>query len=343
MKANKHGASLSSTDETTLKYCLLSEDGCYFLLPTKAVLDDHNIVITTTAMAFNFHSLSLPQGFFTHIFIDEASQMLECNALIALSLAGPTTRVVLAGDHMQMGPKLFSVSEHRRSNHTLLNRLFHYYQDQHCDAAVKSRIIFSENYRSTGEIVDFVSTHLYVGKNDIIQAAGKVPAPADGRALKLHHIRGECLSDPVTLSWYNSDEVGAVVEEVRHILERWPLSWGTRDPSTICVLSEGSQVSPRGAGHFGLTQTLMLFTHRNGKTIEVCFLFSQVQLIRRALSKRHLSEVKVENIANVQGNLPIPAHPPLIQKVLGLVPCSVPVLCVGFHPWSKVVGHRNGG
>lgn len=262
MKANKHGASLSSTDETTLKYCLLSEDGCYFLMPTKAVLDDHNVVITTTAMAFNFHSLSLPQGFFTHIFIDEASQMLECNALIALSLAGPKTRVVLAGDHMQMGPKLFSVSEHCRSNHTLLNRLFHYYQGQHCDAAVKSRIIFSENYRSTREIVDFMSTHLYVGKNDIIQAAGNVPAPADGRALKLHHIRGECLSDPVTLSWYNRDEVAAVVEEVRHIMEHWPLSWGTRDQSTICVLSEGSQVSlptaqlrvPRRVGPSGAFQ-----------------------------------------------------------------------------------------
>lgn len=243
MKANKHGASLSSTDETTLKYCLLSEDRCHFLMPTKAVLDDHNIVITTTAMAFNFHSLSLPRGFFTHIFIDEASQMLECNALIALSLAGPKTRVVLAGDHMQMGPKLFSVSEHHRSNHTLLNRLFHYYQGKQCDAAAKSRVIFSENYRSTREIVDFMSTHLYVGKNDIIQAAGNVPAPADGRALKLRHVRGECLSDPVTLSWYNREEVAAVVEEVGRIMEHWPLSWGARDPSTICVLSEGCQVS----------------------------------------------------------------------------------------------------
>lgn len=32
------------------------------------------------------------------------------------------------------------------------------------------------------------------------------------------------------------------------------------------------------------------------------FVFFQVQLIRRALFKRRLAEVKVENIANVQGN-----------------------------------------
>ncbi|TKS71172.1 PPAR-gamma DNA-binding domain-interacting protein 1 [Collichthys lucidus] len=90
--------------------------------------------------------------------------MLECEALMALGLAGPNTRVVLAGDHMQMGPKLFSVDDHHRSNHTLLNRLFHYYQGQNCDAAQSSRIIFSENYRSTKEIVEFVSTHFYVGE-----------------------------------------------------------------------------------------------------------------------------------------------------------------------------------
>lgn len=242
IKANKHGNAKLSTDEITLKYCLLSEDRQYFLLPTKAALDIHNIVITTTAMAFNLHSLSLPQGFFTHIFIDEASQMLECDALIALSLAGPKTRVVLAGDHMQMGPKLFSVDDHHRSNHTLLNRLFHYYQGQKCGAAVKSRIIFSGNYRSTREIVEFISTYLYVGKNDIIQAIENVPAPADGRALKLHHVRGECASDPVSLSWYNKDEVAAVVQEVQDLLDHWPLSWGTKDQSTVCVLSDGYQV-----------------------------------------------------------------------------------------------------
>lgn len=226
-----------------MKYCFLSEDGQNFLLPTKAALDRHNIVITTTTMAKHFQDLKLPEGYFTHILLDEASQMLECEALIALRLAGPNTRVVLAGDHMQMGPKLFSVDDHHRSNHTLLNRLFHYYQGQKCDAAQNSRIIFSENYRSTKEIVEFVSTHLYVGKNDIIKAVGNIPAPANGCALKFHHVRGKCLLDTVSMSWYNKEEVAKVVEEVKEILEHWPLTWGTKNPSSVCVLSEGLQVS----------------------------------------------------------------------------------------------------
>ncbi|XP_070708382.1 3'-5' exoribonuclease HELZ2 [Pempheris klunzingeri] len=267
IKANKQGSALFATDEITLKYCFLSEDRQYFLPPTKAALDRHKIVITTTTMARLFHDLKLPEGYFTHILIDEASQMLECEALMALGLAGPNTRVVLAGDHMQMGPKLFSVDDHHRSNHTLLNRLFHYYQSQKCDAAQKSRIIFSENYRSTNEIVEFVSTNFYVGKNDVIKATGNIPAPANGHALKFHHVRGECLLDTVSMSWYNKQEVAKVVEAVKEILEHWPLTWGTKDQSSICVLSEGVQV----------------------------------RHIRKALERRSLDQVHVENLANVQG------------------------------------------
>ena len=41
-------------------------------------------------------------GFFTHIFIDEAAQALECETLIPLGLADENTRIVLAGDHLQV-------------------------------------------------------------------------------------------------------------------------------------------------------------------------------------------------------------------------------------------------
>lgn len=241
IKANREIAFLA-TDEITLKYCFVSEEGTYFLPPTKAVLDRHTVVVTTTTMAKHFYDLKLPEAYFTHILIDEASQMLECEALMALGLAGPNTRVVFAGDHMQMGPKLFSVDDHHRSNHTLLNRLFHYYQEQKCNAAQNSRIIFNENYRSTKEIVEFVSTHFYVGKNDVIKASGSIPAPANGHALKMYHVRGECILDTFSMSWYNAEVVDKVLKAVKEIIDHWPSSWGCEDQSTICVLSEGCQV-----------------------------------------------------------------------------------------------------
>uniref|UniRef100_A0A8C8JQH6 Helicase with zinc finger domain 2 n=1 Tax=Oncorhynchus tshawytscha TaxID=74940 RepID=A0A8C8JQH6_ONCTS len=242
IKANKQGVLVSSTDEITQKYCLLSKDGQFFLPPTKSALDHHRIVITTTAMARHFNDLKLSDGYFTHILIDEASQMLECEALMPLGLAGPVTRVVLAGDHMQMGPKLFSTDDDQHSNHSLLNRLFHFYQGCESSTALKSRIFFHENYRNTKEIVEFVSTHFYVGKSDAIKAVGNVPAHPNSHTLRFHHVRGESHLDSASMSWFNLDEVECVVEIVQNLLRDWPIAWGNHDQSSICVLSERCQV-----------------------------------------------------------------------------------------------------
>ena len=45
-------------------------------------------------------------GHFTHILIDEAAQALECETIMPLVLADRDTRIVLAGDHMQVCPSL---------------------------------------------------------------------------------------------------------------------------------------------------------------------------------------------------------------------------------------------
>ncbi|XP_048877850.1 helicase with zinc finger domain 2-like isoform X2 [Brienomyrus brachyistius] len=266
VKANKKGVVTGATDDITVQYCHLSTDG-QFQFPDKATVDKFKIVITTAAMARFFHGLKLPSGYFSHILIDEASQMLECEALMPLSLAGKGTRVVLAGDHMQMGPRLFSVPDGRCCAQTLLNHLFRYYQEEKNLTASRSRIIFNENYRSTKEIVDFVSTYFYVGKSDVIKASGAVPPHPQHHPLRFQHIRGQCHLDSTTMSWFNPDEITSVVQVVKSVLEEWPLEWGNRDQRSICVLSEGCQVP----------------------------------LIRKALRRTNLSRVTVENLENVQG------------------------------------------
>ncbi|KAK9973867.1 hypothetical protein ABG768_024568 [Culter alburnus] len=235
-------SNLRSTDPITLQYCHLSKGGNQFEFPDKSVLDSTRIIITTTALARFFNDMNLPENYFSHILIDEASQMLECEALMALGLAGKNTRVVLAGDHMQMGPKLFSVRQDKCSEQTLLNRLFYYYQDENTNAAKQSRIIFSENYRSTKDIVDFVSTHFYVGKSDVIKAKGDVPSHPHQHALQFHHVRGECRLDSTSMSWFNPEQILSVVDIVQGIMEEWPQKWGDQDPESVCVLSQGRQV-----------------------------------------------------------------------------------------------------
>ncbi|KAL0191825.1 hypothetical protein M9458_014523, partial [Cirrhinus mrigala] len=256
-----------STDPITLQYCHLSRDGSYFEFPDKAVLDSTRIVITTTALARFFHDMKLPENYFSHILIDEASQMLECEALMALGLAGKHTCVVLAGDHMQMGPKLFSVRQDKCSEHTLLNRLFYYYQAENSDIAKQSRIIFTENYRSTKDIVDFVSTHFYVGKTDVIKARGNVPPHPHQHALQFHHVRGECCLDPTSMSWFNEEQIHRVVDIVQGIMKEWPQEWGNKAPESVCVLSQGRQVLAirQKLRHLGLSS----FTVENAENVQV--------------------------------------------------------------------------
>lgn len=42
------------------------------------------------------------KGLFTHILLDEAAQAMECETIMPLALASKGTRIVLAGDHMQV-------------------------------------------------------------------------------------------------------------------------------------------------------------------------------------------------------------------------------------------------
>nr|XP_015220183.1 PREDICTED: helicase with zinc finger domain 2 [Lepisosteus oculatus]XP_015220184.1 PREDICTED: helicase with zinc finger domain 2 [Lepisosteus oculatus]XP_015220185.1 PREDICTED: helicase with zinc finger domain 2 [Lepisosteus oculatus] len=268
IKSNKRGVAVSATNHITLRYCLLSEDGESFIFPDKKTLDSRRIVVTTTMTARRFQALKLPPGYFTHILIDEASQMLECAALMPLALAGEGTRVVLAGDHMQMGPKLFSEEEGRHSDHTLLNRLFHFYQGETHEVASRSRIIFNENYRSTREIVEFVSTHFYVGKSDAIKAKGDVPPHPQFHPLMFHHVRGSCHWDRITSSYFNCEEIDQVAEIVQSLLHNWPSQWGDPSQRTICVASEGKQ---------------------------------QVDFIRQKLRSKKLGKITVENLLNIQG------------------------------------------
>ena len=73
----------------------------------------HSIFYVKYLVFFTNLSLSsdaelLPRGYFTHILLDEAAQALEAETIMPLVLAEKKTRVVLAGDHMQLEPGVTS-------------------------------------------------------------------------------------------------------------------------------------------------------------------------------------------------------------------------------------------
>ena len=60
------------------------------------------IIATNTAAKQLWSIAKYNSGYFTHILIDEAAQCIEPEAIVPLVLAGPKTKIVLAGDHLQV-------------------------------------------------------------------------------------------------------------------------------------------------------------------------------------------------------------------------------------------------
>jgi len=70
---------------------------------------EYKVLVSTCVSASIFPGIGMPQGHFTHIFIDEAAQATEPEAMISIRLmADKKTNIVLSGDPKQLGPVIQS-------------------------------------------------------------------------------------------------------------------------------------------------------------------------------------------------------------------------------------------
>ena len=70
---------------------------------SKELLNERRIVITTFLTALHLASTEkLPRGYFTHILIDEGAQTREPETIAPLIFADERTKVIIAGDHLQV-------------------------------------------------------------------------------------------------------------------------------------------------------------------------------------------------------------------------------------------------
>ena len=97
------------------KLCNFDTNSREFIFPPKKELSKYTFIVCTLVTAGRLTSANFPPGHFTHIFIDEAGQALEPEALIAIAgiFESDITlkdggQVVLAGDPEQLGPVLRS-------------------------------------------------------------------------------------------------------------------------------------------------------------------------------------------------------------------------------------------
>ncbi|KAM3922155.1 putative helicase with zinc finger domain [Leptodactylus fuscus] len=243
------------------QYCLISATHSTFQMPQKEDIVRHRVVVVTLSTSQYLCQLDLEPGFFTHILLDEAAQAMECETIMPLALANKSTRIVLAGDHMQLSPFVYSEFARERNLHvSLLDRLY-----EHYPADFPCRILLCENYRSHEAIINYTSELFYEGK---LMASGKQPAHKDFYPLTFFTARGEDVQEKNSTAFYNNAEVFEVVERVEELRRKWPVAWGKLDDGSIGVVTPYAD---------------------------------QVFRIRAELRKKRLSEVSVERVLNVQG------------------------------------------
>ncbi|XP_006886330.1 PREDICTED: probable helicase with zinc finger domain isoform X2 [Elephantulus edwardii] len=243
------------------QYCLISSAHSTFQMPQKEDILKHRVVVVTLNTSQYLCQLDLEPGFFTHILLDEAAQAMECETIMPLALATTDTRIVLAGDHMQLSPFVYSEFARERNLHvSLLDRLY-----EHYPAEFPCRILLCENYRSHEAIINYTSELFYEGK---LMASGKQPAHKDFYPLTFFTARGEDVQEKNSTAFYNNAEVFEVVERVEELRRKWPVAWGKLDDGSIGVVTPYAD---------------------------------QVFRIRAELRKKRLSDVNVERVLNVQG------------------------------------------
>lgn len=158
-------------NETLLEYSNLYAD---HFLPDVQVLHSYRIVVCTLSMVGhlamgNFGMEKDGSGVFTHVFVDEVAASTETQALVGLmATLSSNSRLVIAGDHRQLGPVLNSK---RAANMglevSLMERLLErdcYRVDEYGNYNRQIQARLCRNYRSHPEIVKLFSGMFYEGQ-----------------------------------------------------------------------------------------------------------------------------------------------------------------------------------
>ncbi|RUS75490.1 hypothetical protein EGW08_016758 [Elysia chlorotica] len=244
LRLNAEERRRNTVPDEVMAFCH-SPDRKSFAVPSKQEIANYHVVLTTVENSLVLTSRGM-HGCFTHIFVDEAGQTLECEILMPLSLATTKTCVVLTGDHHQIGPTVYS-PEARRQNFgvSILVRLFNYYDSiANCsinllsDKCQKSplNIFLSVNYRTKTEILRFISSVFYGGPESL-KAYGKIPSVMGITPLMFYAVQGRESQNVDSTSYLNHSEAQEVVVRVAELLDNWPAEWGPKDPSQIAVIS----------------------------------------------------------------------------------------------------------
>ncbi|KAI6658962.1 helicase with zinc finger domain-like [Oopsacas minuta] len=144
------------------------------------------------------------KSLFSHIFLDEAAQVIEPEACLALSFAGNKTKIALAGDVYQTKPLILSkYGKQYNLDESLLHR-FELLPEYQTESLQKCKVELTENFRSQETIVQFLSDLFY---DESLKAnPPSLLGPTSYPALSFLHVSGDEQSLHGFPSFYNKEE-----------------------------------------------------------------------------------------------------------------------------------------
>uniref|UniRef100_A0A3Q4I2S6 RNA helicase n=1 Tax=Neolamprologus brichardi TaxID=32507 RepID=A0A3Q4I2S6_NEOBR len=215
-----------------LKECSNLDGDCY-IFPAKEELMKYKIMVTTLLTAGRLVTGDIPEGHFTHVFIDEAGHAVETESLVPLAalLDAETGQVVLAGDPKQLGPILRSPFALKYGmGVSLLERLmnnFPMYQ-KNADDVFNSCFVTKllRNYRSHPAILEVPNELFYDGE---LQPCAEEYArnfycgwehlPKQNFPVIFHGVTGKDEREASSPSFFNVAEVEVLMDYVQKLLQ----------------------------------------------------------------------------------------------------------------------------
>lgn len=203
------------------------EEGGAFRVPDINVLEKYRVIVSTCASASVPFGMGIKPGHFTHIFIDEAGQACEPEALVPIkNLSDSKTNVVLSGDPKQLGPIIRSdIAVKLNFGVSLLDRLHEMPIYDETSQNGVTIVKLTRNFRSHEAILKFPNEKFYRG--ELTCEADKALThsllrwerlPKPGFPVIFHALTGKDLREARSPSFFNIEEASQVKSYVQSLL-----------------------------------------------------------------------------------------------------------------------------
>lgn len=104
LRLNAPSRSKDQLPKSLERFSYINSEGT-FSVPPLATLSQFRIIVSTCLSASVPYGIGMTRGHFSHIFLDEAGQACEPEAMVPIkTMADNRTNIVIAGDPKQLGP-----------------------------------------------------------------------------------------------------------------------------------------------------------------------------------------------------------------------------------------------